>query len=181
MGIYRRPRRSAGEWSSPEPKRRRGRRTAERRRELRRGLVVQRRVRPTVVVVVLPPVADLLRLAQARKRFPAQLSAQPTVEALRVGVLPRTARLDVQRLHPRLREQRTDRLSDEPRTAPGVVSLRMYRGAPRISISSLSTSSASVALNERRTSTDSPSRVNSSSMISQGNARPRLSSGGGRE
>jgi len=40
--------------------------------ELRRGDVAQRRVRTTVVVVVLPPAADLLRLAQVHERFLAQ-------------------------------------------------------------------------------------------------------------
>src|SRR5690606_28748383 len=59
-------------------------------REHRRCLVAQRRVRPTVIVIVLPPGSVVLRIANAIELLCVeQLIAQPAVERLRVTVLPR--------------------------------------------------------------------------------------------
>lgn len=70
-----------------------------RRREGRRGLIGQRRVRATMVVLILPVGCQHLGLAQIGEQFRVkQFIAQLAVEALGVAVLPGAARLDGQRV-----------------------------------------------------------------------------------
>jgi len=57
-------------------------------RELRRGLVAQRRVRPMVVVIQPMVLADHLRFLHAREQLPVQqLVAEAAAEGLGVAVL----------------------------------------------------------------------------------------------
>jgi hypothetical protein len=121
------------------------RRAGQRRRVLRRGLVPQRRVRPTVVVIVLPP-----RAAPG----PRQVGERAP------GSAPRRAAGCGSSRHSRSATALPGSMySVATPAAPGTwiatamnsgpLSLRMCPGTPRISITSLSTSSTSCALNER--------------------------------
>jgi hypothetical protein len=69
-------------------------------RELRRGKVPERAVRPHLVVVLPPGFDDLAGLIQTDKPMLVQtLVAELAVEALHVGVLHRLARPDEVQLH----------------------------------------------------------------------------------
>jgi len=64
--------------------------------------------------MIPPPAADLAGLGQVGEGLLAEhLVPEPAVEALRIRVLPRRPRLDVQRLHARLLQEPADGLRDE--------------------------------------------------------------------
>ncbi len=110
------PRRVEGRAERSEGTERSGVRPSTRRRERRRGLVSQRTVRPAVIVRQLVILAQHPRLRQAGEQLTIQqLVPKPTVERLAVGILPRAARRDVQRLDAALRQELANRLGDELR------------------------------------------------------------------
>ena len=78
-----------------------------------------------MVVLVPPPDAQLTSLGQVREALRGQeLVPQPAVEALGVGVLPRSTGLDVQRLDAGMTEEPTDLLGDELRAVVAADVLR---------------------------------------------------------
>jgi hypothetical protein len=97
-------------WPRRSPYRRLGQRGGKNRR----GNAPQRRMRATMVVLHSLPRAQHLRLRKPAKQFRLQqLIPQPSLKALGVAVLPRTAGLDVQRLHLGTAEPHADRPRDE--------------------------------------------------------------------
>src|SRR4051794_15139624 len=84
--------------------------------ELRWRPIPQRTVRPDLVVFPLPLPPQHARFQHAPKLFSLQkLVPQLAVERLRIPVLPRRPRLDVQRLDLRPRQPGPQRLGDELR------------------------------------------------------------------
>ncbi len=80
-------------------------------RELGRGHVPQRAVRPVLVVILTPLPGQPLGCRQALKLLHRQkLVTEPTVEALGIAVLPRAARLNVKRFDVDLSKPSSDRL-----------------------------------------------------------------------
>jgi hypothetical protein len=89
------------------------------------------------VVFDPPPFNHDLRLLERVKDFSVQaLIPQLPVEALAVAVLPRTARLDVQRSGPHIPQPLPQFLRDEFWT----LSERMFSGIPRHNITSANAS-----------------------------------------
>ena len=95
------------------------------RRESGRGLVPQAAVRPLFIVRSSPVFHDELGLRQRAKRFAIeQLVTQTAVERLDKTILPRTARLDVQRRGAGVLEPMLNRIGDE---LTAVVAAQMLR------------------------------------------------------
>ena len=90
-------------------------------------LQVQRPVWSLAVVVVPPVLEDHPALAQRVEQLTVQtLGPKPAIEALHVAVLPRAARIDIDRLDLVLPEPFLDRLGDELRS---VVTADLFWGA----------------------------------------------------
>ena len=118
-------------------------------RQLRQGPIPQRTVRTPVVVLQSPSVGQVLGLGQTRELLQVgQLVSQPAVERLGVAVLPRRARLDVERLYARQAQPPADRPGDELRPVVAADVL----GTPRMRNSSASTSITLSAVRPRSTS-----------------------------
>ena len=84
------------------------------RRILRRGAVTQRRMQPTVVVVVPKLASQHFRLQHAAEAFAVEeLVAEAAVEALAISILPRAAGFDEERFEAALRHPVHHRLGDE--------------------------------------------------------------------
>ncbi|MCC6492305.1 MAG: hypothetical protein IT424_04725 [Pirellulales bacterium] len=78
--------------------------------------IAERAVRPTVVVIIFSDCSELSRRRWALEIFHGRKSAsQPAVNALRIAVQLRAARMDVQRLDADLGEQRILCAGDELR------------------------------------------------------------------
>jgi len=109
-----------------------------------------------VVFFSVLPAKDFCLQKTGKKLHIEELIPEACVKALAVGVLPRSARFDVESLHSPFCDPLLDRIGA---MNSGPLSLRMNSGAPRSSTSFSNVSKTSLAVIERSTSKERHSRV----------------------